>query len=155
MLQFRFADSDQAALIANSIGLPMSKSLLRADFQALQYKLETGNASLRMPKQIAHQFFSCEPNESVVSIARKSVFPKKLTIFLLYSAPLSLLMVSLGLVFVTFEWIAAVTIAAIGIFWSILVILTSDKDSYGAFDMMVEHIKIGDTHQLHSQLQRL
>ena len=83
------------------------------------------------------------------------MFPKKLTIFLLYGAPFSLLMVSLGLVFVTFEWIAAVTIAAIGIFWSILVILTSDKDSYGAFDMMVEHIKIGDTHQLHSQLQRL
>ncbi len=108
----------------------MSSYLTKAEFQALRLRLEAGNARLKVPKYVARRFFHRVSNKDVVSVAKASVLPKKLCIFLLHGASLSLFIVGLGLVFIEFESRAAAAIPALGVFWAILTILTSDKGNH-------------------------
>ena len=108
----------------------MTNYLSKTEFEALQQRLLAGNAGLTISKQVARQFFNRVANKAVVSITGESVLLKKLVLFSLYGASISLFLASLGLVFIEFEWGAALAIPALGIFWSILTVLTSDKGSH-------------------------
>jgi len=105
----------------------MTQLLSEKDYLALQKRLEAGTAELTVPRQIARQFFFRVTSKAVVSITGQSVLLQKAFLHLLFAVSVGLFMACLALLFTGFNLGAAIAIPAIGIFWTIITLLTSDK----------------------------
>jgi hypothetical protein len=105
----------------------MTRHLTKTEFQTLQQRIANGVADISIPKQVARHFYSRVSNEDVFSITGQSIALKKTFLYILFSLSIALFAVCLGLIFARFNWAAAIAIPAVGIFWAILAVLTSDK----------------------------
>jgi len=105
----------------------MTQYLSNTEFQALNQRLESGAAELSISRQVAGQFFSRVSNEAVFSITEQSIALKKAFLFSLFAVSMGIFVACLGLIFFNFGWGATIVIPVVGIFWTILTILTSDK----------------------------
>lgn len=105
----------------------MTQYISKTEFHTLQQKLATGAAVVSVPKQVARQFFGRVPNKAVFSITGQSIALKKACLFLVFGLSIGLFVVCLWLIFTSFDLGAALAIPAVGIFWAILTVLTSDK----------------------------
>ncbi|MFT4714025.1 MAG: NADH:ubiquinone oxidoreductase subunit K [Candidatus Azotimanducaceae bacterium] len=105
----------------------MTRHITKAEFQTLQQRIANGVADISVPKQVARHFYSRVSNEAVFSITSQSIALKKAFLYILFSLSIGMFAVCLGLILTSFNWSAAIAIPAVGIFWAILTVLTSDK----------------------------
>lgn len=105
----------------------MPQYISKTAYQTLQKRLATGAADISVPRKIARQSFGRVSNTAVFPITGQPIALKKTSLFLLFGISIGLFVICLGLIYTSFNWRVALAVPAVGIFWAILIVLSSDK----------------------------
>ncbi len=108
----------------------MQKHLTEEEFTQVRTRLSSGQASICIPRRVSRQFFTHTNNSSIRNTTASSVLWQKGLVWMGVTAAPILLLVC-GLVVINNSgWWAAVTVPAIGIFWTILAGLTAEDGDW-------------------------
>ncbi len=108
----------------------MTTYITEDEYTALQSRIETGDASVTIPRGVARQFFTHVNNASIKSITDTSMLMQKCLIWLAIAFSIMSLLVSAIFIIKSFGYWAAVAVPLTGIFWVLLAGLTYEEGSW-------------------------
>jgi hypothetical protein len=107
----------------------MAEYLSKDEYKALQSDLSSGSARIHVTRSMARQFFINVTNRNVRDLTGITVLGQKLLVLALLATALILIITCLVLTALEFGSAAMFAIPLIGIFWTIIVGLTTDSGS--------------------------
>ncbi|MEX0942608.1 MAG: hypothetical protein WD002_08690 [Pseudomonadales bacterium] len=109
----------------------MKKQYLNeTQFQEIQPKFISGQAQIKVDRNVARQVFTHVPNKSIVETTGRSMLGKKVIILTGLILPVILFLACLILIVYYFGWYSTIVVPLTGIFWTIIVGLTADKGTW-------------------------
>ncbi|MCZ6501535.1 MAG: hypothetical protein O6945_03365 [Gammaproteobacteria bacterium] len=108
----------------------MKKHLTEEEFNEVQARISSGDASITIPRRVARQFFTHISNSSIKNTTLSSaLWQKSLTWTGVIGAPILLVACCLLIISST-GWWAAIAVPLVGIFWTILAGLTNEDGGW-------------------------
>jgi hypothetical protein len=108
----------------------MTTYLTNDEYIALQSRIESGQASMTVPRGVARQFFTHVSNSSIKAITDTSMFWAKVLIWAIITLSIVLFLITLALVINYFGFWSAIAVPLIGIFWVVLAGLTYEEGNW-------------------------
>jgi hypothetical protein len=107
----------------------MAEHLSKDEHKVLQSELTSGSARIHVTRSMARQFFFNVTNQNVSSQTGVSVLGQKLLVLTLLATALILIITCLILTALEFGSAAVFAAPLVGIFWTVIVGLTTDSGS--------------------------
>jgi len=107
----------------------MAEYFTKEEYKVLQTDLSSGSARVHVTRSMARQFFINVTNRNVRNLTGASVLGQKLLVLALLATALVLIITCLVLTALEFGSAAMIAIPLIGIFWTVIVGLTTDSGS--------------------------
>jgi len=107
----------------------MAEHLTKDEYKVLQSELSSGSARIHVNRSMARQFFINVTNRNVRNLTGVSVLGQKLLVLALLATALTLIITCLVLIALEFGSAAMFAIPLVGIFWTVIVGLTTDSGS--------------------------